>query len=324
MTHAGTNTSAPLSTTANASLAAMETRIAWAGWELPVPAEWRPLKVTGDQTRGEMMLGDAVQPLLLLRWWQPAEARDAFDAEFWLQTRFRNLRTAPAAAAPCPAGITHAAWALDIAAGGNASKSLWYGYAPGRHLVLELVLTSLVADAVRAEVLARRLPQLRVTAADGASAWALFSVGFMSPPGFTLVGKHLYAGDIALRFARGTAGVQERLLLRQVYPATLALARRTPQRWLEATPFREARRLRGDTFVAWNCDTPRALSGWQRHGWKRLRFPLGRLRPRHSTALIATDPELDRLLIAEHDAPADAGLAVTREALLAMNQPGTA
>ena len=63
-----------------------ETDLSWCGWSLPVPADWRPLKIEGGWERGAMMVGDADGPVFKILWWRP-EAED-FAASRWLAERW--------------------------------------------------------------------------------------------------------------------------------------------------------------------------------------------------------------------------------------------
>jgi hypothetical protein len=161
------------------------------------------------------------------------------------------------------------------------------------------------------------LPGVRCSKASDATRWAVFDVSFVSPPHFDLVERHLYSGDIALRLAAR----QEGLILRQVYPATTALARRPIARWLRASPFKEHRRLRGKTPPQkWTVHRGGyALAGVKSHGRKKLAFPLGWAAPRYHVAAAVAEEALDRLLIADHSSARDLGDRVVRKALQDMN-----
>lgn len=138
------------------------------------------------------------------------------------------------------------------------------------------------------------LPGLRVTAKDEPCRWSLYDVAFVSPAGFELVRRHLFSGDIALGLAKGK---QEGLLLRQVYPAALAIERRPLERWLAETPFKERRRAPTVRPDKWQRN---GMNGILRRGHRRLPSPMGWCSSRYSTAIAAVDEKLDRVLIAEH------------------------
>jgi hypothetical protein len=198
----------------------------------------------------------------------------------------------------------------------GGSKTIWSGYAAEAGLLLEVIVTSLTEEPLRAAIFASLVPKINVSVRDKPCCWSMYSVSFMSPPGFELNKRHLFSGDVALQFSRGR---KETLLMRQVYPAGLALSRRNLERWMESAPFGERRRLRAPVRVAWRRDAPRELEGIRQSGWKRLPSPLGRCAPRHSVAVAAVDKELDRLLIAERQNRRDDGGAEVDWVVESMN-----
>lgn len=269
-----------------------ETTIAWCGWSLPVPEGWRPLKIEGGHAKGSMMIGDAQQPLLLVRWMRTHNQR-RFDMQRWLAARFRKQGLTPDHGAPQPAGIAHAAWTRDTADPKGGHKTAWYGYASKSRLLIEIVSTDLTETAVRDEIFGDRLPRLVVTADDAPCSWNLYGTAFTSPTGYVLKRSHLFSGDVAITLARGR---RDTLLLRQVYPAGLAVERRTLDRWLQAPPFTE-RRFWNKRVLTNKTTTPGTRIC---RGWKRLRSPIGWCSPRFSTAVATIVEAQDRLLIAEH------------------------
>jgi hypothetical protein len=159
-----------------------ETTIAWCGWSLPVPEGWRPLKIEGGHAKGSMMIGDAQQPILLVRWMRTHNQR-RFDMQRWLAARFRKQGLTPDHGAPQPAGIAHAAWTCDTADPKGGRKTTWYGYASKSQLLMELITTDLTEPAVRDEIFSDRLPRLAVAADDEPCCWNLYGISFGSPPG---------------------------------------------------------------------------------------------------------------------------------------------
>ena len=270
-----------------------ETTIAWCGWSLPLPEHWRPLKIEGGYAKGSMMIGDGQRPILLVRWMRTHKQR-RFDMQRWLDGRFRKQRVTPDDGAPQPAAIDHSAWACDTADPTGGHKTTWYGYAAKSQMLMEIVTTDLTETAVRDEIFRDRLPRLVVAGDDEPCAWSLYGISFVSPPGYVLKRQHLFSGDIAIELARGR---KDTLLLRQVYPAGLALERRTLDRWLQAPPFTERRFWSKHTLA--NAVVSKEGTRTFR-GWKRLRSPMGWYTARFSTAVAAIDKEQDRLMIAEH------------------------
>lgn len=291
------------------------TLIAWAGWLMDVPATWRPLKLQGDPDKGTLMIGDAERPIVLVQWWRPPT--DVFDVEKWFEQRFRKLGTVPVPGAPSPERFTKTAWRPDLATREDASKTIWSGYSAAAGLLVEVIVTSITEEKLRNAIFRTMVPAIRVSGKDEHCRWSMYDVSFVSPPRFELTQKHLFSGDIALRFARGR---RETLLMRQVYPAKLAMSRRSLERWLEATPFPERRTLRSPVKEAWRRGGPRPLEGIRMCGWKRLPSPLGRCAARYSRAVAAVDGELDRLLLAELQTATQDGGAEVDRAVEQMNQ----
>ncbi|MDP6490594.1 MAG: PqqD family peptide modification chaperone [Kiritimatiellia bacterium] len=287
-----------------------ETRIAWCGWSLPLPDHWRPLKIEGGHAKGSMMIGDGRQPILLVRWMRTHNQR-RFDVQRWLAARFRKQGLTPDDKTPQPVAIDHAAWAHDTADSEGGRKTTWYGYAAQSRLLIEIVTTDLTEPAVRDEIFSACLPCLVVTADDEPCTWNLYGISFISPPGYVLRRSHLFSGDIALELARGK---RDTLLLRQVYPAGLAVARRTLDRWLQTPPFTE-RRFWNKHVFANRAPDPGSCSC---RGWKRLRSPMGCCSPRFSTAMATIDEAQDRLLIAEHQEAAEHNMDTVELALQQM------
>lgn len=264
------------------------------------------------------MVGDSQAPLFRVAWHRPKGR--SFDPPRWVRKRFRSRRSAAAPPdAPAAPGIDTLAWVRSPEAGRRAAGSVWCGFARAAGLILELVTGGNVSAAPAAAISARVIPSLTVSQEGSPTRWAVFGTGFTTPTGFRPRDRRLALGDIALLFQ---APGGRRLLVRQVYPAKLALARRQLARWLEGSPFRERRRYHPiDTAAPWSIGLPgRTADGVRRHGWKRLPFPLGGVSARQSVAAVVLDPELDRLLIAEYDAPAGSGENIVADAIAAMNR----
>lgn len=235
---------------------------------------------------------------------------EAFDAERWLRRRLGRVANLSAGEAPCPQGFSKTAW---VSRRGEADATLWYGYAPTAGIVIEVVVGKRKQATEQ-----RALASLRVFAHGAATRWAVFGSSFESPPGFALLDQRLQLGDVALLFRSGDGS---RLTLRQVYPAQLALARRDLADWLEFPVFQERRRFRlADPVRDWKIHiSGTEMAGALRAGGKRLPFPLGRFAPKKSIGAVVHDRALDRLLIAEHDAPGEPCEAVLAAALRSMN-----
>jgi len=250
-----------------------------------------------------MFVGDDREPVLRLKWWRPGKRW--FDPERWLDRRVRSAPLRPVnPEGPKPAGFQHVRWIPE--AEPKASERpvlwLWYGYAPKADLVLEIAVSSGLATRVKRMIASRVIPSLRAYGLDEATRWSLYGASFESPAGFRMVERRLLLGDITLRLVSAD---KSRLMLRQVYPATLALARRKLERWLDVRPFKQHRRFRAaGPAERWTVSSfGRTLEGIRLIGRKRLPFPLGFCASRETVSAIAEDKSLDRLLLAELDSP---------------------
>ena len=255
-----------------------------------------------------MVIGDAAQAIVQVKWWRPRRRR--LDAQRWIRRRMEAARATPDESGACaaPADFSAVGWATDAPLPGqrDARRSLWYGYAPRAGLMLELVVRGDTPRHVQQRVVSRVLPSLEAADREGPTPWALFDASFRSPAGFVITGRRVNLGDLALLFSGRD---RTRLLLWQVYPAELALARRDMSTWLDRMPFRERRRIRPWVEPEpWRVQAAGGmLEGRIRRGQKRVAFPLGPLGARRSVAAAVRDPQLDRLLVVEYDVRPDAG-----------------
>ena len=289
--------------------------IAWEGWTLPAWPAWRPVSVEGDRRRGRMLVGSAEQGVMLVQWWRPGES--AFDFGRWLRARLEQVAKGMPLdpSPPVPGGFRAAASLMGRTFGGGVSKSVWYGHAPADDLVLEITVND-AAETTAALVKRAVLPAIGVRPFSGYVPWSVFGVAFEAPPGYALKRRILQAGDMALEFS---AAGRRTLLLRQVYPAEAALAKRPLDRWLAAAPFAQQRRLTEMTQEPVVLGGRRALTGLARRGWKRHAFPLERFRPLRDCSLAVVDAALDRILIAELTGGDEHGEDLVRRAVERMN-----
>ena len=267
-----------------------------------MPGAWHPLKLSGTPRKGQVIVGDSDCAMFVVDWERPSR-KAVPDGRRWVADRLRRLGTLPQENPPAAAHFTACGWARDVQTSEGKMTTTWFGYAARTPLLLAVRVNGVLPEEIRKTILKSVLPSLRATPADEATEWAMYDVGFRIPAGFELSQRHLFSGDVALEFARGRA---ETLLVRQVYPGDLALRRRKPEVWLERGPFKEHRRVRRRTLQVrpWRHATRTALSGIERHAWKRLPVPLGLCAPRRTHALAVHDAELNRLLVAEHMASA--------------------
>ena len=111
--------------------------------------------------------------------------------------------------------------------------------------------------------------------------WKIYSAQFTVPAGYVLNHSRLATGDIALEFEREN---RQKLTVRQVYPAGLALQRRPMRGWLRDRITTERRRLRIDRE-----EKSQHQLKWV--GWKRLPFPFGRILPNRFESRVVAGSE---------------------------------
>lgn len=298
---------------------AVETRLvplAWCGWRMRVPESWRPLQIEGAWEKGMMMVGTTGEALFQIKWWRP-NARN-FSPQEWLDRRLQRMAAIPSTESPRPKGFGVHAYLPEAPSKGGGSRSIWYGYCACANLVLEVAVNRAVAKRTQSEMRRKVLPGVSATPLDGETLWAIFDVSFVSPRGFTIKDWNLYSGDITLRFC---ARDKSTLVVRQVYPADVALERRKMERWLVKFPFKEHRRYRRTAGEKpWSASSRKGRwSGRKRTGRKLLAFPLRFVSARYSVAVAARDTEMNRLLLAEYDSRGEGGEDTVRTAILNMN-----
>jgi hypothetical protein len=299
------------------SLKNQATLLAWANWQLTMPGAWHPLKLTGTQQKGQMIVGNHEGPLFIINWEQTPTA--SHDGAKWIAGRLKKLGVRPAEDPPAKAHFTECGWARDVQTREGNESTQWLGYSQPARLLIGFTVNSMIPKASRNQVIRQVLPTLTTSAIEEDTIWAMHNVSFRSPAGFELSQRKLFSGDIALEFSKGK---HEELMLRQVYPAELALQRRHMEKWLECYPFKQHRRLRRRTLKTdpWQCPQRPDLVGLQRSVWKRLPSPLGVWAPRQCLALAAHDRGLDRLLIVEHMARKEPDPAIRAAAIAGMNR----
>lgn len=291
--------------------------LAWAGWLLRVPEEWRPLKVDGGAREGTMVLGDSTQATMQIKWWRPPGG--PVQAERWIKARVRRFGSPPPPDWAVPACFTDTAWAQDSGEPSTPRRSLFCGYAPGAGLLLEVAVNTAASETARGLSEREVLPSLTTVPRDEPTPWAVFDSSFLTPPGHDIARHRLNIGDHALAVTSTTG---TRIVVRQVYPAGLALARRDLEDWLIYGPFKEHRHFHPkEDLAAWSVNARgHAFEGLLRQGTKQFPSPLGWVAPRHSMAAVVRDPMLDRLLIAEIDSPTAPGTDMLETLVADMNR----
>lgn len=284
-----------------------------------IPPLWRPLRIEGCCDRGQVMLGDGDVAIGQVKWWRPGFKR--FKPDRWIASRMKGLRTEPAPQrnTPAPEAFEVRAWAPDVEQKKRGERSFWYGYCGQADLAVEVVVNTSVQDRWQRTMIRRAIPSLEASGPDEPVRWSIFDTSFTTPPGFDVSEKQLLPGDICLAFVAPQK--RRRLIVRQIYPAELALERRDLQRWLRVFPFKERRIFApsGD-FREWAVALEdRELAGFVRTGTKKWAFPFGWLPRLKAVSGGVHDEVANRLLLAMLESTGEVEIDDLAEIIADMN-----
>jgi hypothetical protein len=268
--------------------------ISWQGFRLPLMREWRPLRIEGGFRKGSVAIGDISNPLFEIRWLRPESAD--FDGQGWIDVNRTKAEKCDTSSPPRPAGFSSVGWirGFEDEKKNSGGKTVWWGYSSEGRMLIEMIVSELVDSPSYRWIVSEAIPRLKVLSPADGWTWRIFSAQFSPPPGFVLEKHRLNNGDISLCFTRGKS---ERLLLRQVYPAELALGRRMLGKWFDNPPFRETRRFRAAKDGEKSADN----GFFRMDGWKLIPFPIGFIMPRRCRRAALLDVETDRIFMAEYE-----------------------
>jgi len=249
-----------------------------------------------------------------IRW---RESGSRFDADAWTKRCLRKL-SVTGGPAPSPVkngGFDATVWLPHVTMKDGGKTAVWYGHSRAAELAIELIINRAVDEDLIEVMTKSMLPTLAARRLGESRRWAVYDVSFVSPPGYTLQERRMHSGDIALKFgAPGGRG----LILRQVYPAKLALERREMKGWLQCFPFKERRRYRcAGELAEWTTHSVgkvHRLPGRKQFGW-----PFGWIAPHVCMAACRRDDERGRLMFAEHEARRKVSEKVIETALAEMD-----
>lgn len=274
--------------------------IAWQGWTIPVREEWQPVRIEGDFYRGRMIVGNGDGPVFQVSWQRPKDIRD-FDCAKWLSKQKSKYTDSQVGAVNTGDDNDIEITSLDgdIKNGRNMEhKQVWWVYSASIGIVMEISMPDVAVKEEQEFVRKHSVPEVRFSRPNEPSWWQIYKVGFSVPAGYILNEKHIFSGDIALEFRNEK---EDRLLVRQIYPAELGLARRKIDKWLlVCNPFKEHRKFRKQDEGDFYCGK---LQGMYKEGMHNIKFPLGWIKPLHYRKVAAVDKDLDRLLIAGQMSP---------------------
>jgi len=283
--------------------------LAWHGLTIPMQDEWHPLKIEGDHQKGSISVGDMAGPVFKLQWLRPPKN---YDGRMWVDKRRKSIAGKHESEnPPRPGSFEHVSWVKNLNIREEAEKTVWWGCSKRSEVLVVVLLTNLREKELNEWFIENALTYLQVIPGEQEWPWRIYSVQCTLPAGYRLQQTRMAAGDIALEFKRGN---QDRLVVRQVYPASLALERRPMAGWLKDRVFNEQRRLRQETEQKQN-------DVWlKRKGRKPLPFPLSWLRPRRYESVIDRDRQLDRLMIVEGEWPEGKSTTPVNDILASMQE----
>jgi hypothetical protein len=255
--------------------------LAWQGWTLSIPAYWNPLKLEGDFDCGSLLIGDLNGPRLALRWATPHEKK--FDPDAWSR---RAIADEGGGADAKPRDIAGWNGVREWSDSESPDRKVWVGFSSISRRVLQIV--------------GRNSDHPADSSRDAALDWSVFDLSCRTPREWRLSEQRLNAGDLMLAFSRG----RERMCIRQVALAHLALKRMPIARWLD----KQAARHRQHYRAIGNAEPISIASrdGLSTRLTRRRRFCWSRNVPPELTLLALHDQTRDRLVLLE---AADATIA---------------
>lgn len=265
--------------------------LAWVGWKMTIPSSWFPLAITGSHEAGTMMVGTSSLAVMQIKWRSTAVPD---DCKAWSLRRVKRILKRPVMQPP-PSRFD-SVLASDNADMHASSRLVWVGAMRNEMLLVEIVMNVSAGKAAVKSFVSLTVPSIEGSSSGDMREWSIFDAFFAAPKDARLVSRRLYAGDIMLSLA-DTRG--RRMLLRQVYPATLALERQPLAAWLSDNAVKRTMRR-----ISNLKDTSRGEHSVVRMGEHALPPPLSLFGRRYTAAAVMHDRARDRLLIAAEESRA--------------------
>lgn len=258
--------------------------LAWHGLSLPLPDDWSPVKIEGDAAKGAMIVADLHASRLAIRW-QTVRRPDRFDADQWS----RGAIAAEVGQLMLEKSTPLTPDLADGWSGGRLflepeppGRDVWVGFHRPSGRAVEIVHQTKGRSRTLPEQIVRPLRVVR-------GAWSIFDLSCRVPDGWTLRRQRLNAGDLTLTFGKE----RDTLIVRQLGPAALALARQPIERWLDQHARLWAKTYAGRTPADVEAD------GLVRTYERRRRFFFARWLERQRVIVASHDRERDRIAIVD-------------------------
>jgi hypothetical protein len=282
--------------------------VAWQGWRLRVPVSWGPVKLEGDYAAGTATFADMERKRLEMRWTTHRHGTDVHD--------MMRKEVGELAAREAEQFSLHS-WATSLLflEPEPPGRDVWVGNGPASDRLLTITSNCQRRDRVLAEQV---LPSVQEQAIDAPWLWSIFGLRCIVPATFRLQGHRLNAGDLNLSFARE----KERIGVRQVAVASLALRHKPLERWVA-----QHQRKRNEFKI---LTEPREVSvdlrnhsarGLLATAHRRRRYMLLRSLPAVVVTLAVHDVERDRLILVEAGSEESARQVATTVGCAAMEAP---
>lgn len=252
--------------------------LGWQGLLLGLPTEWNPVRLEGDYARGSVIVADLVAPRLAIRW---LRLHRRARPDVYCRNAIRRETQSDDATELSP----HATgWTGFLHVG--ESQDTWIGHSSESRRIVQIVRPRASEDGMTTQTLIASLVDQPV---DEPMRWDIFDFSCVVPAGYRLQSHRLNAGDLTLSFRAG----RETLNLRQIAPATLALARQKPEAWLD-----QHARLWRNTHRAGTAETINGSTSLLRLRRRRRMTPAWWI-PRERVLLLDIDSASNRMLLVD-------------------------
>lgn len=218
-------------------------QVAWCGLKLTVPPAFRPSKITGGQRSGRLNLADDDGPRMVVRWTKVT--RPWFNPRELVQAQLLrgvSRRARRRLTGQITAVANEHFEPMLVLSDEKTVATRCVGYDPRTRRLVELLYRH---GSARQDAQVR---QITFTSAcnqlpNDPQRWAYFDVSFVVPAGFRYLRSKLNVGDMRIWLSnrRWRPG---KIMLRQVYPAQLALQRFRLDMWVEQMVYDQRREYR--------------------------------------------------------------------------------
>jgi hypothetical protein len=196
---------------------------AWQGWQIQTPEEWNPVNLHGTFEAGYALLSDIHRPRLGIRWTTPGRG---FDTNRWSRQALVAEIGQLAANEAEACGDERFGKSLLYMEPEPSGRDVWLGLSSASGRTFEVVHHVYPGEASKMKELRERFSDC---AREGELAWAAFDLSCTTAGGWRLALHRMNAGDLSLEFGRKS----ERMSVRQIAVAHLALKRMPLERWLD-------------------------------------------------------------------------------------------